>query len=93
MDGDLLCSQEGLCSVELVSTKVQDRNLKSGPNSPRELVFMQTKKNVTCDLCFNSHVSERCRLHTLSRDVHEISWTWRLTVNPVRILRGGVKWK
>ena len=43
-------------------------------------------------MCFNSHVSERCRLHALSWDVHENSWIWRLTVNPVRILRGGVKW-
>jgi len=50
MAGGLLGSQVGLCSMDLVSTKLQDRNLKPGPNSPRELVFMQSKKNVPCDL-------------------------------------------
>jgi len=35
--------------MELVSTKVQDRNLKPGLNSPRELVFMQAMKNVISD--------------------------------------------
>jgi len=57
MAGDLLGSQVGLCSMELVSTKLQDRNLRPGPNSPRELVFMQTKKNVPCDLCVSIRTS------------------------------------
>jgi hypothetical protein len=57
MAGDLLYSQEGLCSIELGSTKVQDRNLKPDPNSPRELVVMQTKKNVPCDLYFSIRTS------------------------------------
>lgn len=57
MAGNLLGSQKGLCSVELVSTKVQDRNFKPSPISPRELVFMQSKKNVPCDLCVSIRTS------------------------------------
>jgi hypothetical protein len=43
--------------MELVSTKMQERNLKPGQNSPREFVFMQIKKNVPCDLCVSVRTS------------------------------------
>jgi len=66
MAGDLLFSQEGFCCMELVSTKVQDRNLKPGPNSPRDSVFMQTKKNVPCYLCVSICVSQFVRQWKLS---------------------------
>jgi hypothetical protein len=55
--------------MELVSTKVQDRNLKPGPNSPREFVFVHTKKNVPCDLCVSIRTSVNAVTCTLYREM------------------------